>query len=72
MFNKNFEVIMKNLKTLTMLFFVLALFVNCTDNSMKDIEQIEQNAKNSAKNERIFFVDPDDDGEDDDDPRETR
>lgn len=63
---------MKKLKTLITLFFAMVLFVNCTDNSLKDIEQNEQTAKQHTKINKIFLVDPDDDGEDDDDPRETR
>ncbi len=57
---------MRKLITLFALVFTMLLFVNCTDNSLEDLKQNEQQTEQHIKLDKFSCVDPDDDGEVDD------
>lgn len=55
---------MRKLFTLAAVVFTMTLFVNCTDNSLEELEQNERSrTKEHIKFDNIQLTDPEDDGE---------
>ncbi|SEB81227.1 hypothetical protein SAMN04489761_1846 [Tenacibaculum sp. MAR_2009_124] len=57
---------MRKLITLFALVFTMVLFVNCTDNSLEDLNKNEQQTEENTQLDIFSCVDPDDEGSKDD------